>query len=99
MEKELYEYLKHTSLIDIITMIAKQTNIQVNQSDTAVYYTAKDLIDLYPNIFSKYKLDKYIKEENLPVLKSGKDRLFLKSSVEDWLRKRNNIQIGKFDFK
>ena len=51
---------------------------------------SKDLYKLYPHIFSKYKLAKYIKYENLPFIQNGKDRLFLKSNVEEWLKKKNH---------
>lgn len=94
-ESEIYDYLKKTSLIDIIQLIARQNNMQIDtKDDVDTYYTAKDLFRLYPNIFSKYKLDKYIKEENLPVIKDGKDRLFLKSNVEEWLKCKSENQFG-----
>lgn len=94
-ESEIYDYLKRTSLIDIIQLIAKQNDMKIDtKDDVDTYYTAKDLFRLYPNIFSKYKLDKYIKEENLPVIKDGKDRLFLKSNVEEWLKCKSENQFG-----
>jgi len=91
-EKEIYDYLKNMSLIDIINLVSKQNNenASIDNSKIDIYYTAKDLYKLYPNVFSKYKLDKFIKEENLPVIKNGKDRLFLKSNIEEWLKKKSN---------
>ena len=87
-EKEIYDYLKKTSFIDVLNLIFKQANNNISNIDNInTYYTAKDL---YPNVFSKYKLDKYIKEDNLPVIKNGKDRLFLKSSIEEWLKKKSD---------
>lgn len=95
-EREIYEYLKSASLIDILTLVARYNNIpSSNNDDIDVYYTAKDLYRLYPRIFSKYKLDKYIRKEKLPVIRDGKDRLFLKSNVEEWLRLRNLSKFGK----
>ena len=95
-EREIYEYLKNTSFVDILQLISKYSNTIIEtQKDTEVYHTAKDLFNLYPNVFSKFKLDKYIKNENLPVIKEGKDRLFLKSSVEEWLKNRSKSQYGK----
>lgn len=94
-ETEVYNYLKRTSIIDLIELIAKQNNINVtDNTNLDTYYTARDLYRLYPNVFSKYKLDKYIKEDNLPVIKDGKDRLFLKSNVEEWLKYRSENQYG-----
>ena len=90
-EKEIYDYLKKTSFIDVLNLIFKQANSNISNIDNInTYYTAKDLYKLYPNVFSKYKLDKYIKEDNLPVIKNGKDRLFLKSSIEEWLKKKSD---------
>lgn len=82
------------SLIEIIN-IATENNISSSSENRDIYYTAKDLYKLYPNVFSKYKLDKYIKEEFLPVIKHGKERLFLKSEVEEWLRKRSDKYFNK----
>lgn len=95
-EREIYNYLKNTSFIDILKLISNYNNIDISTNkDVDIYYTAKDLFVLYPNVFSKFKLDKYIKEENLPVIKSGKDRLFLKSNVEEWLKHRSESQYGR----
>lgn len=90
-EKEIFDYLNKTSFIDIMKLISKYYDINSkSNNDVDTYYTAKDLYKLYPNVFSKYKLDKYIKENNFPVIKNGKERLFLKSSIEEWLKKRSN---------
>ena len=98
-ESEVYEYLKNTSFIDVIMSLINYSGNINNANDLDVFYTAKDLYRLYPNVFSKYKLDKFIKEENLPVVKNGKDRLFLKSDVENWLNNRSNNQYNWIDYE
>lgn len=87
-----YNMLKNVTLADIIRIVIENDNLDINivNEEKEVYYTSKDLIDLYPNIFSKYKLARYIKEENFPVIKDGKERFFPKSSVEKWLENKNN---------
>lgn len=87
-----YNMLKNISLADVIRIVIQNDNLDINvvNEEKDVYYTAKELIDLYPNIFSKYKLAKYIKDENFPVIKDGKERFFRKSSVEEWLESKNN---------
>ena len=84
--------LKNVTLADVIRIVIENDNLDINivNEEKEVYYTSKDLIDLYPNIFSKYKLARYIKEENFPVIKDGKERFFPKSSVEKWLENKNN---------
>lgn len=98
-EKEIYEFLKKTSFIDILNIVLNQNNnIKLEQDNNMVYYTAKDLYRLYPNVFSKYKLDKYIKEDHLPFFKNGKDRLFLKSKIDEWLKNKSDSffnNVGK----
>jgi len=92
--KEIYDVLKSVTLADIITVMIEKNGIKAETGTaTEIYYTAKQLIELYPNIFSKYKIDKYIKYDNLPVLKNGKERFFLKSSVEMWLENKKNEAI------
>lgn len=87
-----YNMLKNVTLADVIRIVVQNDNLDINivNEEKEVYYTSKDLIDLYPNIFSKYKLARYIKEENFPVIKDGKERFFPKSSVEKWLENKNN---------
>ena len=87
-----YNMLKNETLADVIRIVVQNDDLNINvvNEEKEVYYTSKDLIDLYPNIFSKYKLAKYIKEENFPVIKDGKERFFPKSSVEKWLENKNN---------
>ncbi len=87
-----YNMLKNITLADVIRIVIENDNLDINivNEEKEVYYTSKDLIDLYPNIFSKYKLARYIKEENFPVIKDGKERFFPKSSVEKWLENKNN---------
>jgi len=85
-----YNMLKNMSFQEVILMILENNHLEVdNKEPHDTYYTAKQLIALYPNIFSKYKLDKYIKYDNLPVIKDGKERFFLKSSIEKWLEEKN----------
>lgn len=93
-ESDIYEVLKNLSLADVISIVIKE--IGINNTTTQrkdIYYTAKQLIEIYPNIFSKYKIDKYIKYNNFPVIKEGKERFFLKSSVEQWLENQKNQAI------
>ena len=59
-----------------------------------------ELWDMYgddDNVFSKYKIDKYIKNHNLPMIKYGKDRLFVKSEIEEWLDNRSKEIYGSRD--
>ena len=60
-----YNMLKNITLADVIRIVVQNDDLNINvvNEEKEVYYTSKDLIDLYPNIFSKYKLARYIKEE------------------------------------
>ena len=91
-----YNILKNMSFEEVILMIINNNSLNIkNDKNYDVYYTSKQLIELYPNVFSKYKIDKYIKNENLPVIKDGKERLFLKSNIEKWLQEKNDYAIFK----
>lgn len=91
-ENITYNMLKNVSLADVIRIVIENGNLDIKTDieEKDIYYTAKELMDIYPNMFSKYKLAKYIREENFPVIKDGKDRLFRKSSVEKWIESKNN---------
>ena len=93
-EFEKYKLLNSISIAEAIQAVITNNinNLEIND-ERDVYYTAKQLIELYPNIFSKYKIAKYIKEDNLPVIKQGKERYFLKSSIESWLEDKKTQAI------
>lgn len=96
MNNTVYNVLKDMSFEDVVLTILNHNHFEVgSKDDRDIYYTAKELIELYPNIFSKYKLDKYIKEENLPFIKDGKERFFLKSNIEKWLEDKNTRAMFK----
>lgn len=90
MEKDfnIIETLKGISAYDFVLNC-----IGLNSGDNsnAIVYTAKQLQNLYPKLFSKYKLDQAIKNENLPHFKSGRERYFIKSEIEKWINDRNRI--------
>lgn len=89
-EREIYEFLKKTSFVDVITLINNYNSKMKIENNIDTYYSAKDLYNLYPNVFSKYKLSKYIKEEKLPFINNGKERLFLKTDIDEWLKKKSD---------
>ena len=89
-EVDKYKILQNISVAEAIKLVLENSELHIYEQEARdIYYTAQELISLYPNIFSKYKLDKYIKEENLPVIRDGKERFFLKSNVEKWLEQKN----------
>lgn len=91
-----YNLLKNMSFEDVVLMIMKNNNLDISMNtkeEKDIYYTAKDLYELYPKMFTKYKLAQYIKNEDFPVIKDGKERFFLKSNVEKWLENKNNQAI------
>lgn len=94
-EREIYEYLKKVNLMDLLDLIIRNSNYENRYENVEVYYTSNDLYRLYPNIFSKFKLDKYIKEENLPCIKEGRERIFLKSDIDDWLKRRCELEYAE----
>ena len=55
----------------------------VNQS-TAKIYSVNELLIEYPT-FTRYSLDKAIKENGLPFFKIGNKRYFEKESIEKWI--------------
>ena len=96
MENELFDLLRNMTVGEFVQLILKHEQVNSSGSKSEdVYYTAKELIQKYPNMFSKYKLDKYIKNENFPVVKEGKERFFIKSEVEKWLENKRLQAIFK----
>ena len=62
MENELFDLLQNMTVGEFVQLILKHEQVNSSGSKSEdVYYTAKELIQKYPNMFSKYKLDKYIK--------------------------------------
>lgn len=88
MEKDInvIETLKGLSAYDFILNCV---GLGSEDNANSIVYTAKQLQNLYPKLFSKYKLDQAIKNENLPYFKSGRERYFIKSEIDKWISNKN----------
>lgn len=91
-DKISIEDLHKMNVIDFMDMIFN--NIKDYEKDDAIY-TAKELEDLYPKLFSKYKLSQAIKNDHLPFFKSGRERFFRKSDIDNWIKNKKGSINGK----
>lgn len=91
--EELINTLKNLSVYDVLNSLLSYKDVEKesveNTEPKKEYLTSKDLINMYPAFFSTYKLSKYIKNDDLPYIQDGKQKIFLKSQVEAWLEKKN----------
>ena len=55
-EREIYEFLKKTSFVDVITLINNYNSKMKIENNIETYYSAKDLYALYPNVTSSLKI-------------------------------------------
>jgi len=87
------EELKNLSLIELLTLLNGNLELNNCNSDVVVYDT-KDLLEKYPKLFSsKYSIDIAINQENLPFFKMGHKRFFEKKALEEWIDKNNKPLI------
>lgn len=90
MNQENNKVIETLKGITAYDFIANCMGINSNESADSVVYTAKQLQTIYPKLFSKYKLDQAIKNENLPYFKSGRERYFVKSEIDTWIKNRKS---------
>lgn len=83
---QVIETLKSLTAYDFIINCI---GIKNNSNNSSEVYTAKQLQKMYPKLFSKYKLDQAIKNENLPFFKSGRERYFVKDEIDKWIKNKN----------
>lgn len=87
--ENIIKILKELTLYELIQNCVglKSSNI----SSEEVIYTAKQLQEIYPKLFSKYKLHQAIETKNLPYFKNGRDRYFIKSEIDKWIKNQNHM--------
>ena len=88
--EQVIETLKNLTAYDFIINCIGIKNSDGNSSEV---YTAKQLQNMYPKLFSKYKLDQAIKNENLPFFKSGRERYFVKRDIDNWIKNKNMPEV------
>ena len=88
-KKNIMSLFKDMTIGEFGKAILEAADIRNDPSEVKdIYLTRKDLISRWPNVFSKYTIPKFIKEDNLPVMKFGKEELFLESDILKWLKNK-----------
>lgn len=92
---EVIEELKKITIEEILNILINN----INTKETAENNIQKNILSIneivkeYP-MFSRYSLEKAIKENNLPFIKLGSKKFFERETIEKWLEE-NNTTAGK----
>lgn len=97
-ETEKYEMLKKISLYDVFKIFLKYEDVKNNEEIVVeepkeTYYTSKDLINIYPQFFSTYKIRQYISNGTIPYINDGARKIFLKSHIDKFIEDKTTESL------
>ena len=92
--KEIIQYLKSLTIADIVTLLSGEANENTLIQNNKKVYTTEELLLNYP-MFSRYTLDKAIKEQNLPFYREGHKMYFEKDLIDKWISERTSTYTCK----
>lgn len=106
-KNEIYSVIKNMTLGELISIFKYQEkeyetkineNIQIpNQEEKKVLYTINELIEKYP-FFTRYNINKAIKNDGLPFCSIGNKRMFNKEEIDKWIEKETKPKKEKIKY-
>ena len=106
-KNEIYSVIKNMTLEELISIFKyheiKSENklnedIQIpNQEEKRVLYTINELIEEYP-FFTRYNINKAIKNDGLPFCSIGNKRMFNKEEIDKWIEKETKPKKEKVKY-
>ena len=97
---EVIERLKKTTIEEIIQILITNMNISnyephlIAEKTNKNIYSINELLEEYP-MFSRYSLERAVKEKGLPFLKLGNKKFFEKDAVDKWIEENNTTVSQK----
>lgn len=92
----MIEELKKITVEDILNLLVNSITgkeTKSNGEERKSILSINEIVEEYP-IFSRYSLEKAIKENDLPFIKLGNKKFFEREALEKWLDE-NNTTAGK----
>lgn len=71
--------------------------VAIPEKENKNIFSINELVEEYP-MFSRYSIEKAIKEKGLPFLKLGNKKFFEKEAVEKWIEQNNTTATEKKHF-
>lgn len=99
----MIEQLKKVTIEEIIQILINNMNkdnidkVGVPEKENKNIFSINELVEEYP-MFSRYSIEKAIKEKGLPFLKLGNKKFFEKEAVEKWIEQNNTTATEKKHF-
>ncbi len=87
---EVIDYLKNITVGEFISLMANN----VKPKNTSTVYTTDELLEHYP-MFSRFTLNKAIKEQKLPYYREGHKMYFEKKLVDQWINEHTSTYTKK----
>lgn len=99
----MIEQLKKITIEEIIQILINNMNkdnidkVAIPEKENKNIFSINELVEEYP-MFSRYSIEKAIKEKGLPFLKLGNKKFFEKEAVEKWIEQNNTTATEKKHF-
>lgn len=96
-DKEILKYLKNLTLGEFISLLSNNDSSNEKYSIKKVYTTDELLLE-YP-MFSRYTLNKAIKEQKLPFYREGHKMYFKKELIDIWIEEHTSTYNKKNKYR
>ena len=91
---DIVEYIKSLTISELIELISTNSLPTKQKQNDNIVYTTEDLLTHYP-MFSRFTLNKAIKEQNLPFYREGHKMFFEKNLVDNWIKEHTSTYNNK----
>lgn len=86
--EEITNYLKNLTIAELIDLLSNNClQSKLKSYNNKKVYTTEELLIEYP-MFSRYTLNRAIKEQNLPFYREGHKMYFEKELIDKWIKDR-----------
>ena len=87
-KKEIVDYLKTLTIAEIIDLLSN-SNLKDAKQNKKIVYTTEEVLQNYP-MFSRYTLNKAIKEQKLTFYREGHKMFFEKDLIDKWVQEHTS---------
>lgn len=88
--EDIINYIKNLTVAELIDLLSNDPlKTKIQDCNKKTVYTTEELLVEYP-MFSRYTLNKAIKEQNLPFYREGHKMFFEKDLIDNWIKDRTS---------
>ena len=84
-KKLILQLIENLTIRELIDILNQKSLIEEKKNNVKTIYTTDELINNY-NIFTRYNINKAIREKDLPYFSIGNKKFFEKEEIDKWIQ-------------